>query len=134
MSCEIEHISSSLDTVNQHQSSCAEAEGTDTTHPELKLCHSPLRVTEMMPGTRPPNMLLMEVAGVFSVATSTPVMAPVTLIFFCTLPDAVITTSSITFELSFNTTRRALVALVADFYLLRMIPHIDDQRMPPACI
>ena len=84
-----------------------------TQNSEKSLPGSPLRVTEMMPGTRPPNMLLMEVAGVFSVATSTPVMAPVTLIFFCTLPDAVITTSSITFELSFNTTRmRSLLLFI----------------------
>src|SRR5690606_25054909 len=65
---------------------------------------SPLRNTETIPGTRPPNIFAIEVAGTFSSSTSTLVTAPVTDIFRCVLcPTTMASSNSLT--ISVSTTR-----------------------------
>ena len=59
---------------------------------------SPLDCTEIIPGTRPPSILVREVAGVWICEISTLVTAPVRLTFFSLVPIPVITTSSICCE------------------------------------
>ena len=56
---------------------------------------SPLDCTEIIPGTRPPSILVREVAGVCICDISTLVTAPVRLTFFSFVPIPVMTTSSI---------------------------------------
>ena len=64
-----------------------------TQNSEIFLPGSPLLITEIIPGTRPPNTLLILVAGICKSSAFTLVIAPTTLIFRC-VPIPITTASS----------------------------------------
>ena len=72
-----------------------------TQNSEMFFPGSPLFCREIIPGTRPPNMLGIEVAGVCRSFTSTFVMAPTTLTFRCE-PSPTTTVSSSVFVEGFS--------------------------------
>ena len=75
---------------------------------------SPLRCNEIIPGIRPPNILLILVAGVCISAISTFVIAPTTLALRC-VPIPTMTVSSSTCESCFNLITTLLSCLVTKY-------------------